>query len=297
MYKVISLIMLVLYAMPAQTEEIKHELGITEITRMPQKIVVLDWVLAETVLSLGVEPLGVADARGYRAWVMTPKLPSNVLDVGSRREPNLELLTELNPDVILISKHMSAMYEKLNTIAPTLVYTVYSNEKTPLIAAKDITIQLGSLVDKEHQALQLIDQTEKKLIENGDKIRHLQQQEKPLLFVRFINDKTVRIHSEGSLAQSTINVMGLTNAWHEPTNLWGFTTAGIEKLAQYQQANVLIFGPLKEEDKVKLTQSALWQAMAFTRSDSVYELPAIWTFGGLISAQRFSNHITQQLTQ
>lgn len=297
MYKVISLIMLVLYAMPAQTAEIKHELGITEITRMPQKIVVLDWVLAETVLSLGVEPLGVADARGYRSWVMTPKLPSNVLDVGSRREPNLELLTELNPDVILISKHMSAMYEKLNTIAPTLVYTVYSNEKTPLIAAKDITIQLGRLLDKEHQALQLIDQTEKKLIENGDKIRYLQQQEKPLLFVRFINDKTVRIHSEGSLAQSTINVMGLTNAWHEPTNLWGFTTAGIEKLAQYQQANVLIFGPLKEEDKVKLTQSALWQAMAFTRSDSVYELPAIWTFGGLISAQRFSNHITQQLTQ
>ncbi|MCE7555429.1 iron-siderophore ABC transporter substrate-binding protein [Aliivibrio fischeri] len=295
MYKVISLIMLVLYAMPAQTAEIKHELGITEITRVPQKIVVLDWVLAETVLSLGVEPLGVADAKGYRSWVMTPKLPSNVLDVGSRREPNLELLTELNPDVILISQHMSAMYEKLNTIAPTLVYTVYSNEKTPLIAAKDITIQLGRLLDKEQRALQLIEQTEKILTENGNKIR--QHQEKPLLFVRFINDKTVRIHSEGSLAQSTINAMGLTNAWHEPTNLWGFTTAGIEKLAQYQQANVLIFGPLKEDDKVKLTQSTLWQAMAFTRTDSVYELPAIWTFGGLISAQRFSNHITQQLTQ
>ncbi|OEE29690.1 ABC transporter substrate-binding protein [Aliivibrio fischeri] len=297
MYKVISLIMLALYAMSSQAIEIKHELGSTEIEVTPQKIVALDWVLAETVLSLGVEPLGVADAKGYQAWVMAPKLPSNVLDVGSRREPNLELLTELNPDVILISQHMSAMYEKLSTIAPILVYTVYSNKKSPLIAAKGITIQLGRLLDKEQQALQLIDQTEKKLIENGDKIRHLQQQEKPLLFVRFINDKTVRIHSEGSLAQSTINAMGLTNAWHEPTNLWGFTTAGIEKLAQYQQANVLIFGPLKEEEKVKLTQSALWQAMAFTRTGSVYELPAIWTFGGLISAQRFSDHITQQLTQ
>ncbi|ACH63713.1 ferrichrome-binding protein [Aliivibrio fischeri MJ11] len=297
MYKVISLIMLALYAMSSQAIEIKHELGSTEIEVTPQKIVALDWVLAETVLSLGVEPLGVADAKGYQAWVMAPKLPSNVLDVGSRREPNLELLTELNPDVILISQHMSAMYEKLSTIAPTLVYTVYSNKKSPLIAAKGITIQLGRLLDKEQQALQLIDQTEKKLIENGDKIRLLQQQEKPLLFVRFINDKTVRIHSEGSLAQSTINAMGLTNAWHEQTNLWGFTTAGIEKLAQYQQANVLIFGPLKEEEKVKLTQSALWQAMAFTRTGSVYELPAIWTFGGLISAQRFSDHITQQLTQ
>ncbi|MUK68452.1 iron-siderophore ABC transporter substrate-binding protein [Aliivibrio fischeri] len=295
MYKVISLMMLVMYAMSAQTAEIKHELGLTEITRAPQKIIALDWVLAETVLSLGVEPLGVADAKGYQAWVMTPELSSNVLDVGSRREPNLELITELNPDVILISQHMSAMYEKLNTIAPTLVYTVYSNKKTPLISAKDVTIQLGRLLNKEQHALQLIKQTENILAENGNKIR--QHQENPLLFIRFINEKTVRIHSEGSLAQSTINAMGLTNAWHEPTNLWGFTTAGIEKLAQYQQANVLIFGPLKEEEKVKLTQSALWQAMAFTRTNSVYELPAIWTFGGLISAQRFSNHITQQLTQ
>ncbi|MUK62211.1 ABC transporter substrate-binding protein [Aliivibrio fischeri] len=295
MYKVISLMMLVMYAMPAQTAEIKHELGLTEITRAPQKIIALDWVLAETVLSLGGEPLGVADAKGYQAWVMTPELSSNVLDVGSRREPNLELITELNPDVILISQHMSAMYEKLNTIAPTLVYTVYSNKKTPLISAKDVTIQLGRLLNKEQHALQLIKQTENILAENGNKIR--QHQENPLLFIRFINEKTVRIHSEGSLAQSTINAMGLTNAWYEPTNLWGFTTAGIEKLAQYQQANVLIFGPLKEEEKVKLTQSALWQAMAFTRTNSVYELPAIWTFGGLISAQRFSNHITQQLTQ
>ena len=136
-----------------------------------------------------------------------------------------------------------------------------------------------------------------RLKENGDKIRRLQPNNKPLLFIRFINDKTVRVHSDGSLAQATINQMGLVNAWHEATNMWGFTTAGFEALAQHQESNVLIFGPLKETKKKQLTQSALWQAMTFSRTDSVYELPAIWTFGGLISAQRFSDNITQQLTQ
>lgn len=91
--------------------------------------------------------------------------------------------------------------------------------------------------------------------------------------------------------------MGLKNDWQEQTNLWGFSTTGTERLAEHQQANVMIFGPLTEEERKQLTQSPLWQAMAFTRTDSVYELPTIWTFGGLIAAQRFSDNITELLTQ
>ncbi|MBL4828399.1 MAG: iron-siderophore ABC transporter substrate-binding protein [Aliivibrio sp.] len=296
MNKVIGFIIMLCIS-STQAMEVKHELGRIEFTQPPEKVVVLDWALTETVLSLGVMPFGVADVKGYQTWVAEPTLNQSAVDVGSRREPNLELMTELKPDVILISQHMSAMYEKLNAIAPTLVYTVYSNKKTPLVSAKEVTTQLGVLFDKEEQASDLIAQTEQRLIDNGEKVRHLQSKNSPLLFIRFINDKTVRIHSDGSLAQATLGAMGLVNAWSEPTNLWGFTTAGFEKLAQHQQARVLIFGPLKKREREQLDQSALWQAMSFTRSDLVYELPAIWTFGSLISAQRFSDNITQLLTQ
>ncbi|PQJ85016.1 iron-siderophore ABC transporter substrate-binding protein [Aliivibrio sifiae] len=277
--------------------EIKHELGLVQLAKTPEKVITLDWTLTETTLSLGVNPIGITDVQGYQSWVTKPELDDSVLDVGSRSEPNLELITELKPDVILISQYMLPMYDKLNAIAPTLVYTVYNNKKMPLVSAKEITLQLGYLLDKEQQAQDVIAKTEQRLSENGDKIHRLQTNNKPLLFIRFINDRTVRIHSDGSLAQATINEMGLVNAWHEATNMWGFTTAGLEALARHQQSNVLIFGPLKEAEKKQLTQSALWQAMAFSRTDSVYELPAIWTFGGLISAQRFSDNITQQLTQ
>lgn len=294
MNKIIAFI-ITLCIFPAQAVEIKHELGITHFAQTPKKVVALDWALAETVLSLDVMPQGVANVKSYQTWVTEPKLNDSVIDVGSRREPNLELLTELQPDVILISQHMAAAYKQLSEIAPTLVYSVYNNDKTPLISAQHITAQLGLLLDKEQQAKQVIMQTQERLQANGDKILHLQSKNKPLMFIRLINDKTVRVHGAGSLAQATIEQMGLVNAWHEQSNLWGFTTAGIENLAEHQQVNVLIFGPLKASEKEQLTQSALWQAMAFTRSDSVFELPAIWTFGGLISAQRFSDHITQQL--
>ncbi|MGR2880717.1 iron-siderophore ABC transporter substrate-binding protein [Vibrio vulnificus] len=277
--------------------DIPHEMGTTSFETTPKKVVALDWVLTETVLSLGVELEGVANISGYQQWVAEPHLNADAIDVGSRREPNLELLSNIQPDVILISKHLAAAYEPLSKIAPVLVYSVYSEEKQPLESAKRITRSLGKLFDKEQQAEQVIAQTDQRLAANGAKITSAGKAEKPLLFARFINDKTLRIHSEGSLAQDTINAMGLKNDWQEPTNLWGFTTTGTEKLAEHQKANVMIFGPLSQEERQQLTQSPLWQAMEFSRTDSVYELPAIWTFGGLLAAQRLSDHITGQLTQ
>lgn len=277
--------------------EITHEMGTASFETTPKKVVALDWVLSETVLSLGVELEGIADAKGYQQWVVKPELNQDVTDVGSRREPNLELLTKLKPDVILISEHMAAAYHQLNKIAPVLVYSVYSQKKQPIESATAITLSLGKLFDQEQRAQQIIADTKQRLHDNGEKIQAAGNSDKPLIFARFINDKTLRIHSQGSLAQATIQAMGLKNDWQEPTNLWGFSTTGVVRLAEHQQTNVMLFGPLTENEKNQLTQSALWQAMEFTRTDSVYELPSIWTFGGLIAAQRFSDHITELLTQ
>ncbi|MBV7262407.1 ABC transporter substrate-binding protein [Photobacterium sp. WH24] len=296
MRKTIALLFTVL-TFQSQAMTIKHELGETEFTEPPEKVVALDWALTETVLSLGVIPAGVADKDGYRTWVGEPALPDSAMNVGSRREPNLELLAEMQPDVILVSNHMSPVYQQLNAIAPTLVYTIYSDSKTPLANAVKVTQQLGKVLGKEQRAQSVIETVSAHLKQNGDKVLASEAGQKPLMFVRFINDKTLRIHSEGSLTQDTVTAMGLKNDWQEPTNMWGFTTAGIEKMAEHQNTNVMIFGPLKADEQKKLIQSPLWQVMAFTRSDSVYELPAIWTFGGLVSAQRFSDFITQALTQ
>lgn len=276
---------------------ITHEMGTVTFDSPPKKVVALDWALTETVLSLGVDLVGVADAKGYNRWVVEPTLSLAVADVGSRREPNLELLTELNPDVILISKHMAAAYHQLSNIAPVLVYSIYNEKKQPLVSATSVTLALGELFEQERQAERVVVATQQRLRDNGAKVRAAGKSDKPFLFVRFINDKTLRVHSQGSLAQAILNSMALNNDWHEQTNMWGFSTTGMVKLAEHQHVNLMLFGPLKKQERRQLTQSALWQAMAFTRKDSVYELPAIWTFGGLIAAQRFSDHITEQLTQ
>ena len=291
----VSIFLTIFLALSARALEIQHDYGTEPFERVPEKVITLDWTLTETVISLGIQPQGIADVSGYRTWVSQPKLGPNVIDVGKRREPNIGRIAELQPDVILISGYMTPFYQELKKIAPVLVYSVYNTDKEPLLSAMSITRSLGSLFGKQSNAENVIQQTEGHLKENADKIKMKNIQTKPLLFVRLMNEGTLRIHSQGSLVQSVIDKMNLKNDWHEETNIWGFTTTSVEKIANHQQANVLIFGPLMDDERELLSKSPLWQEMRFTQTNSVYELPVIWSFGSLISAQRLSDSITEQL--
>src|SRR5690606_22500578 len=92
--------------------------GAHHFTAPPRRIVALTWEAAEQVLELGITPLAVADADDYREWVVRPELPASVLSAGTRLEPNLELLVELKPDLILISPVLADMQAQLARIAP-----------------------------------------------------------------------------------------------------------------------------------------------------------------------------------
>ena len=272
--------------------EIKHEMGVAHFEKVAKKVVALDWALTETLLALDVKPIAMPDIKGYKEWVSFPEMPEGITDIGDRREPNLELLAKLKPDVILMNSQMAPAFEQLNEIAPVIVLSIYSKEKKPLLAAERMTTQLGILLGKEVQAQALIDKTNKVLTTNGEIIN---QDSKPLLFTRFLNQRTLRVHSEGSLVHDTITRMGLKNSWDEKTNIWGFTKTGIEKLGKHQHARLMILGPVSQKEKNKLFSSALWKAMQFNRDDSAHILPSIWTFGGLISAQRFSEQVVATL--
>ncbi|MDU3077627.1 MAG: ABC transporter substrate-binding protein, partial [Mixta calida] len=67
------------------------------------RIVALEWLPLELMMTLGVVPMAAAELFNYRDWVGGLELPASVIDVGLRTEPNLELLTQLKPSLILYS--------------------------------------------------------------------------------------------------------------------------------------------------------------------------------------------------
>lgn len=270
---------------------LNHELGETEIARTPQRVVALDWASAETLLSLGITPLAIADTAGYRQWVTTPTLPGSVKDVGSRREPNLESLTALKPDLIVINKEHAAVYPALTNIAPTVAFSVFDGERMPLVKLKAMTETPGEIFGKEAIARDVIATTLRTFQENRTLITNAGLNNTPLVIVRFIGNTHVRVHGEGSLANDILTALGLSNSWQENTNNWGFSSSGIEALAKHQQATVMYLAPMEEGQKAAIFSTPLWKAMRFNRENRVIGLSPIWTFGGLISAQRMSNEI------
>lgn len=285
----------------AYAESFKHEMGSVELKAIPNKVVALDWVLTEQLLALGITPAGIADVKGYQSWVVEPTLPNDVVSVGSRQEPNLELLAQMKPDLILMSNSLSPAYEKLNSIAPTMVMSVYTDSHQPIENAKSQLRSLGKVLHRSAQAEQVITQFDETLQENKQKIEQFSQVSKtpinPLLFIRFIGEKHIRIHGGNSLAGETIQRMGLTNAWSKQGNNWGFSSATIQQLASLQRSGVFYFGPLTEDDKAVLQHNPIWQVMAFVREQRVHALPPVWTFGGLLAAQRLSNEVTNAFIQ
>lgn len=282
-------------------ESFKHEMGEVSLDSVPQKIVALDWVLTEHLLALGVTPVGIADVKGYQAWVVSPQLPESVVSVGSRREPNLELLAQIKPDLILMSDAMSPAYQKLNAIAPTMVLSIYTDSHQPIENAKSQVRNLGKVLHRSEQAEQVISDFDQKIQANKLNIEQFAKTSQstipPLLLIRFIGEQHIRIHGNSSLSGETIQLMGLTNAWQQQGNNWGFSSATVQQLAPLQDSEVFYYGPLTDDERKLLNSNPIWKVMKFIREQRAHELPPVWTFGGLVAAQKFSNEVTRILTQ
>lgn len=104
----------------AKSEEItvKHELGETPLKTNPEKVVVFDFGVLDTLDKLGVEVTGLPqdNVPDYLSKYAGEEYQS----VGSLKEIDYEKLSEIGPDLIIISGRQGDFYKELSEIAPTI---------------------------------------------------------------------------------------------------------------------------------------------------------------------------------
>ncbi|REK77646.1 ABC transporter substrate-binding protein [Paenibacillus paeoniae] len=105
-----------------ETRTIAHAMGNTDITGTPTRIVVLTTQGTETLLELGIKPVGAV-----HSWIGDPWYDhiadqmEGVEIVGDETQPNMELIASLQPDLILGTKvRQEKIYSQLSGIAPTI---------------------------------------------------------------------------------------------------------------------------------------------------------------------------------
>lgn len=245
------------------------------------RVVVLDWALTELALLLGVTPAAVAEAPYYRTRVATPQLPTAVVDVGLRAQPNLALIASLRPDLIVRLRHYGPPQARLEAIAPTLELAIYEADRRPYDRSLQALARLGDACGAAAEAPAVLARLDVTLARASARLAA--HGERPVLIANFADDRRADVFGKGSLFQTAVERIGLTNAYAGPTNMWGFATLGLDRLARFEGARLVALSP---GPPVSLARSALWRAMpAF---HDVVTLPPVWVYGGLASMARFA---------
>ncbi|MGQ7247259.1 ABC transporter substrate-binding protein [Halomonas sp. V046] len=256
------------------------------------RIASLDWTLAETLIALGAPPVALAQTGDYASWVGHPA-PESVIDMGLRSQPNLELLASLAPDHIVISPMFANLAPRLSAIAPVQTFSMYTPGEAVWPELESLTRKLGELSQRQAAAERLIE-------EAGNHIdalaARLPTATRPLLVVQFMDARHVRVFGANSLFDAVMSRLGLANAWQQPTNAWGFSLAGLERLVSLDEARLVVVEPYPAGVAEALTTSGLWQHIGSVDRGDVITLPPIWSFGSLPSATRFAGFLATALS-
>lgn len=98
--------------------EIEHELGTTVVPANPQRVVVFDFGVLDSLDKLGIDVIGLP--KGSIPSYLSKYNDAKYANVGSFFEPDFETINALKPDIIIISGRTASEYDRLSTLAPTV---------------------------------------------------------------------------------------------------------------------------------------------------------------------------------
>ena len=130
-----------------ETVTITHILGKTELTKNPQRVVVLDFSALENLDYLGIKPVAVPKT-SMPSHLRKYKDDTSIVDVGSVVEVNLEKINEARPDLIIMGNRLVDFYDQLAAIAPVIYPTVVDAGDFMHAFEKNLD-DLGQLFDKQ----------------------------------------------------------------------------------------------------------------------------------------------------
>jgi ABC-type Fe3+-citrate transport system substrate-binding protein len=202
---------------------ITHLLGATEISGRPSRIVALEFSFVQALDALDVIPVGISDDDQPKRIEQLLGKRITYGSVGTRLEPNLELVSTLMPDLIIADEiRHSAIYAQLSAIAPTIVLNSWEGDyQTIQDSVVTIADALGDKT-KGEKVLAAHDAAIKALVAKipvGEKRRFL---------LAVANADSMSLHTSASFTDTVLKAMGLTPAIESSKAIEG--GAGIERL-------------------------------------------------------------------
>ncbi|ANU16096.1 ABC transporter [Planococcus maritimus] len=104
----------------AETMTVTHELGETEVPKNPEKVVVFDFGILDTLDQLDVESVAGVAQGNIPTYLEKYEDTEKYENIGTLKEADFEAIHAMDPDLIIISGRQAEMYSEFSEIAPTI---------------------------------------------------------------------------------------------------------------------------------------------------------------------------------
>lgn len=141
--------------------KVQHALGETEVSSNPKKVVVFDYAVLDAMQALEIDSVaGVPQDSSIPEYLSEYK-GSEYVNIGGLKEPNLEKINEIQPDLIIINGRQNSFYEKFSEIAPTISLSKEDGKYMESVT-KNMEI-IGNIFDKEDEVKKELENINKKI--------------------------------------------------------------------------------------------------------------------------------------
>ncbi|HWG99596.1 MAG TPA: iron-siderophore ABC transporter substrate-binding protein [Pilimelia sp.] len=265
------------------------------------RVVGLEWGEVEMLATLGVQPVGVADVKGFKTWNTAVTLGAGVKDVGTRNEPSVDSIAALQPDLVVLGSDSAAtLAPQLEKFVPVLV-TKGSDASRNLDRMRDDFTMIATAVGKKDRAHQVLAEFDAALADARTKIADAGAAGKPFAIADGWKEGStisIRMFGQGALVSQVGIALGLRNAWSGKVDpMWGLGQTDVEGLTVLKDPELRFFYNASDGTDVfadGLAGNAIWKSLPFVQRGQRHRMPdGIWTFGGPLSCRQYAEQLVR----
>ncbi|MGW6956673.1 ABC transporter substrate-binding protein [Streptomyces chartreusis] len=272
-----------------------------------KKVVGTEWHEVELLISLGVDPVGVADVKGYKTWDQAVPLKNEPKDIGTRGEPSMDTIAALKPDLIVAGTDLPpAAVKQLRKVAPVLEVRSASAADPIGQMTKNLDI-IAEATGTGERAEKIQDAFDAKVTEGKKALADAGLDGAPVAFADgydISNQVSIRPYTSGSLISAVNEQLGLKNAWKvEGDKDYGLGTTDVEGLTKLgDDVRFAYIGNDGDKGSTPFTDALakdkVWTSLPFVKKGNVHRLPdGIWMFGGQESMGAYIDALVKELTK
>ncbi|MFJ2270692.1 ABC transporter substrate-binding protein [Streptomyces sp. NPDC088846] len=270
-----------------------------------KRVVGTEWNVVESLVTLGVDPVGVADVKGYKAYDTAAPLTGGVKDIGTRGEPSVDTVAALKPDLIVATDDLPASaIKQLSKVAPLIVARA-ADASRQIDRMTDNVNLIAKATGTEDKARTEIAAFREKIADGRKELAAAGLDGEEVAFAdgwKEGSQVSVRPFVKGSLITDINTELGLVSPWTMKGDKgYGLAATDVEGLTKVGDAQfVYITNTADNGDPFAdgLKDNAVWKSLPFVKKDNVHRLPdGIWMFGGTASMTQYIDALVDALTK